>query len=414
MRLLERLRGREREAREAHEGVSCDPKQLYADGGFYDDDPGLRRLLEVSRRARRSFKTIAEVYPRAEVDRPPPASIDSSNPDRAIEIAARHRSHDPRLRVVPPSLLVRVKDALLWHGVIFVQVDGRFAPLYELHRHIDRPLHPANLAERIARETIFKVDRSRDAAFLYVGSAGTLNYGHWLVDDLPALAAVPILRARYRQMHVITTSLGPAMDATRDDGVAVALGGAPLTACRFVHENYVWRFDELHYVTPATYHPMLKNPAALTYLRSLLAQPGMAAAPAVLGPRLFVNRSAAFRRRLLNEDEIVRTASSFGFREVFPERMSPREQWLAFGSARQVVGLMGAGMTNTLFMPPGSEILHLAFEGWPDPFFWDLAAMAGQSYRVMFGSPPVGASEGFLVDPDMFARRLREMTGEGA
>lgn len=414
MRVLQRLRGRGREAFAGHEGVSCDPQRLYGGGGFYDGQIGLARLQQISREARRSFRTIAEIYPRAEVSRPMPASIGSRNAGWAAEVESQARLHDSRLGSVAPSLLVRIKDALLWHGLIFVKVGERYAPVYELYRQIDRPLAPEGLAERIAGESIRSVHRSRDAAFLYVGSAGTLNYGHWLVDDLPALAAAAVLRKRYRQVQVIMTALGPLMDATRADGVATALAGASGTAWRYVLEAYVWRFDELHYVTPWTYHPMLKNPAALAYLRSLMGASAGGDARVPHGERLFVNRSNNHRRRLANSREVAETATRFGFREVCPETMTLREQWLAFASARQVVGLMGAAMTNTVFTPSGAELLHLAFEGWPDPFFWDLAAMNGQRYSVLFGSPPSGDDELFTIDCDRLAERLGAMLTSSA
>ena len=104
------------------------------------------------------------------------------------------------------------------------------------------------------------------------------------------------------------------------------------------------------------------------------------------GRRLFVDRSAARGRTLVNRAEIVALMERRGFEVIDPEQYSPRQQIVRFARAKVVVGLAGAAMTNTIFSPPGARILTIAADcGWSDPFFWDLAAVCGQSYAVLFG-----------------------------
>ena len=63
-----------------------------------------------------------------------------------------------------------------------------------------------------------------------------------------------------------------------------------------------------------------------------------------------------------------------------------------FAGAETVVGVMGASMANSIFSGTGTHVVHLAPEGWLEPFYWDLAASRGHRYTAYFGS--VGGAVG--------------------
>ena len=106
------------------------------------------------------------------------------------------------------------------------------------------------------------------------------------------------------------------------------------------------------------------------------------------GRRLFVDRSPARGRTLANRAAIVAHLGALGFEVIDPETMNLREQMVLFSQAGLVVGIMGAAMTNTIFCPPGAELIYLAAgEDWIEPFYWDLAAIGHHRYAVVFGDP---------------------------
>jgi capsular polysaccharide biosynthesis protein len=90
-------------------------------------------------------------------------------------------------------------------------------------------------------------------------------------------------------------------------------------------------------------------------------------------------------RRLLNIEAVEEALRPFGFEGLDPGLLSFDEQVKAFSEAEIVVGVMGAGMANTLFCPDGVKLLYLTTEEFGDPFFWDLAAILGHDYRCLYG-----------------------------
>ena len=75
--------------------------------------------------------------------------------------------------------------------------------------------------------------------------------------------------------------------------------------------------------------------------------------------RIYISRSAANRRRVVNEDEITPVLNNFGFRTVYAEELSFQDQVKILSRARFLVSNHGAGLTNMLFMKDGARVLEL-------------------------------------------------------
>lgn len=55
------------------------------------------------------------------------------------------------------------------------------------------------------------------------------------------------------------------------------------------------------------------------------------------------------RRKMINEDELVKKLTEKGFVEVFPENMSMSDKIMMFENAKYVIGSIGGGLCNLLF-----------------------------------------------------------------
>jgi hypothetical protein len=62
------------------------------------------------------------------------------------------------------------------------------------------------------------------------------------------------------------------------------------------------------------------------------------------------------RRRLVNEDEIVKTLINNGYEEVFTEKLTTIEKILYFENTTHVVGAIGGGISNVLFSKPSTKL----------------------------------------------------------
>ncbi|QCK88203.1 glycosyltransferase family 61 protein [Phreatobacter aquaticus] len=399
--------------RHAEEFLSCAPDGLYEGGGYYDSEVPLALLRATHQRHGQSIRTIARLAPALQAERPMPTFLGGPDAGFLDNLTAHYADLNRSHRQLAPTLLVEIDNAVIFRNQIMALRDGALVPIYEINRPNERYYRTAD--SQSVRDTALPPMIVHGAGnHLFSGSIGSFNYGHWLIDDFCALAALQEVERGEGPARVVMTATTPAIDTIRREGLDAASGRkAPLEPL-FLHSGAAHLFPKLRYITPITYHPVLKHPDWLAAgvalcrqafdegaidrtLRRKLRQIALAAH--ALGyrllepddparsPRLFVNRGAGYRRQLTNADEIRPLLQAFGYREVLPETMTLRRQWATFSRATHVVGIMGAAMSNVLFAGPDVRVLHLAPGGWYEPFYWDLASMRGLPYAALYGTP---------------------------
>lgn len=90
--------------------------------------------------------------------------------------------------------------------------------------------------------------------------------------------------------------------------------------------------------------------------------------PKVGNRMLFVSRR--FATRSAGDDRLVEDAAqSLGFETVHFEKMSLMDQIELSSEATTMVGLHGAGLSNAVFMPPGSHLVEVLDRSWPNHCF---------------------------------------------
>jgi capsular polysaccharide biosynthesis protein/tetratricopeptide (TPR) repeat protein len=86
--------------------------------------------------------------------------------------------------------------------------------------------------------------------------------------------------------------------------------------------------------------------------------------------RIYVSRSKARYRRVLNEENVVEVLSQFGFVSILPESMSLEEQIAYFYHAEVIVAAHGSGLTNTIFCSPGTKVIELVSPHYISHYYW--------------------------------------------
>jgi len=126
--------------------------------------------------------------------------------------------------------------------------------------------------------------------------------------------------------------------------------------------------------------------------------------------RIYVSRSMASRRRVINEAEVVECLSAYGIGVVNSEILSLEEQVRLFRQAELIVGPHGAGLTNMLFSQHAKVI---EFLGDPNPsarHFVRLAATLGHEHHFVQVRQK-SKNEDMFVDIDVLKRRLDSLIG---
>lgn len=117
--------------------------------------------------------------------------------------------------------------------------------------------------------------------------------------------------------------------------------------------------------------------------------------------RIFVSRSDAAWRKVINEPEIMRFLEAFGFEVVVPGTLSWREQMNIFSSAEIVVGPHGAGLTNLLYCSPKAKVIELLLPCFLSPNFWVISNHIGLDYYYVLAESVRGLTDGWEANDDM-------------
>jgi len=137
--------------------------------------------------------------------------------------------------------------------------------------------------------------------------------------------------------------------------------------------------------------------------------------------RIFVSRSGISRRRLINEEIILKALRMRKFCIVRPELMSLKQQVETFHSARVVVGVHGSGLTNLIWAQRPRILLELcgsissAFNGTSDLHFENMAlSMEFCKYKRLRAKTENTIQAGdhqsdFFMDPDNILEEIDKL-----
>lgn len=75
--------------------------------------------------------------------------------------------------------------------------------------------------------------------------------------------------------------------------------------------------------------------------------------------RIYISRSRATHRKIINEDEVIGALEELGFVTIVTELISIKEQVALFSQAEVVVSIHGAGLANIAFCKPGTKVIEI-------------------------------------------------------
>lgn len=398
--------------------LSCDASLLYGEGGFAGDADLLARL---SGRVAARTRVLGTVFPGCPARDPGMPHLHGGAADFREAQRARLAARFPP---VPPTLLLESHDIRLAGNALFTLEEGRKRVLFETTRPQERHVAPGpGPVADLCDESI-----GADGLTFLLNAGSSFNYGHWLIDDVPRLRAVAMLRARHPGLPITVALVAyvPHIDVARARSVKLVLGTMPGLTLRLLDWTKSYHFARLHHATPSALPCERKSPDSLRFLRrqgrrrTLLPRlwqrwRGLGQPP---GRRLFVDRHPGRGRALVSRDGVLALLARHGFTVIDPESLSPRQQAIRFAEAEIVVGIAGAGMANTVFCAPGTPVIHLVPEGWEDPFYWEIAVANGLAYHAVYGPRVPSESPEFLqdfaIDPADLAAALAEAGDPGA
>lgn len=201
------------------------------------------------------------------------------------------------------------------------------------------------------------------------------SYWHSLVDATLRLALID------EELWRRTDRLLLPATGVRQAELAALSGVPEHVEIRSVRPDEVFDVETL--ILPSSLHGVSDFHPALTgaFFDRALANAG--APPDGSPKRLYVDRRGSPLRRLVNETELI--AALPGFEPVQTEGLSIAEQAHLFAGAEIIVAPHGAGLSNIGFARPGTIIVEMMMDTYPNWCFRRLAAARGLPYSCVIG-----------------------------
>lgn len=103
--------------------------------------------------------------------------------------------------------------------------------------------------------------------------------------------------------------------------------------------------------------------------------------------KIYISRRNAKVRRFINEYEIRTFVEALGFKTIILEALSIQEQIALMTRAKTIVAPHGAGLTNTLFCQPGTQLIEIFSPRYVPDCYWIISNHVKLDYYYLIGEP---------------------------
>lgn len=199
------------------------------------------------------------------------------------------------------------------------------------------------------------------------------NYHHWLLEILPRLF---LLLDRFGQYKVILPPLTlPFQKASLalfpDFEQVQTIPEKILKPKQVLFPSFIAK--------PANYAPKVMQDFS-KWIQEKIIKPSTEQA---LAKKIFISRSRAKYRRLINQEEIESFLRQENFSIVHLEDEPFERQVYLFHQAEVVVASHGAGLTNLLFCKPGTKVLEMLSDAYLNLCYYNLAETMQLVYECL-------------------------------
>lgn len=199
-----------------------------------------------------------------------------------------------------------------------------------------------------------KVNLVENKKYIICFDYWSMGYFHWMCDFLPKL----LLLENYLNTSILILPSNHVHSYVED-------------SLRIFNIDKVVRFSDQEYISCAEAIVPSKicnsgdnNPMMMQKLRAkFIAFYNPKTDNNSFSQNLYVSRSKAKGRFIINEKEVMETVESLGFKTIYFEDYSLEDQIKIMYNCKNLIGLHGANLTNLMFMNPNSNILELRNEG---------------------------------------------------
>lgn len=271
----------------------------------------------------------------------------------------------------PPAFVTRIPSGGAWgdsYSTAVINSDGRF---------IDELCQGSASTLAISEKLPPATPLEGTTAFLSVRGGNT--YYHWMADLLPRLKLLELAEIKLEEIDffVVNSCHLPFQRKTLN------LLGIPTH--KIIQNSKIPHIKAPNLVVPSLPGDVgLMSPWTCQFLRESFLN--KAVSPELKTPdRIYISRRHASYRRLLNEEEIIARLSPYGFVPIVLESLSFLEQVALFANAKAIIAPHGAGLTNTVFCNPGTQLIEIFSIDMVSVNYWVVSNIMGLEYSYIIG-----------------------------
>lgn len=196
------------------------------------------------------------------------------------------------------------------------------------------------------------------------------NYYHYLFGVVPKMHLL-------QQRQIVPSKYYVDYGERYQEECLTALG-IPLEKRISAREHPIISAEKLFILSPL--NTLVMAPWIVHFLRQTFIKKALKS-----HRRLYISRSLAHFRRLVNEEELYPFLAEQGFEIIHTETKTFQEQVELFQSATLIVAPHGAGLANLTFCQPGTKVVEILPPRYLRTFYWSLSHVANLRYFVMQG-----------------------------
>ncbi len=345
--------------------------------------------------------SYVEIYPSSPVTRIYPKTL-----DREIYWKFR-QDYGTRSQ---PAFVATVPDGRFCQNTAVISPDNKLLSDVSFFVRVD-PKNPTN--HPVFYKKIPPLQKL-DGTVAVLSAMGANTYFHWMIDVLPRIdllrrSGIPLEQIDYFIVNGIHL---PFQQETLD-----ILGISREKALDGTNEYPHIKADRLVVPSSPRHGTCNIGKWAFDFLREEFLGTEISK-KSEQTERIYINRSRANRRKVINEPEVIDFLNKFGFQSIALESISVAEQARLFASAECVIAPHGAGLTNLVFCSPGTKVIEIFSPNYVSVSYWNISNQVGLNYCYLFSegerppeyTDPHQLSENILVNIGDLSKLLGSLT----
>lgn len=290
----------------------------------------------------------------------------SRRPGREFRSRAEVTSHGegPIPSGVPtyevPDLYFRKYADVVCTARQIVRYGGHILP--DSWRHPHQPnlnnrqlVHSSPYFDRFLERTAPTSSRRAGGAFCYLDTELPGHFGHITTDVLSRVWSWEAAVRQDPSVRPLVSVSRPPQEIPGFQREIFAALGIPVDRALIIGPREEVEVETLYGGTPQLENPHYVDPD-LTQVWRRLADGLPPGAPAT-ADKIFVSRRPSPKRHCVQTADLEQFFADEGFRILFPEDHSYRDQKMIFARARVIAGFGGSGMFNIMFAPKATVVL---------------------------------------------------------